>query len=177
MAPIVKGRKGHYRELFESLAKKGIYLCAHRRRDPRNIVRHASRPLQDTHHRPGGRPPRGQRRVARPADDLPEGVDAAGQGHDGRLTTTAPSSSASIAPPDVPLDGRGLRGPRAAYLFVQLAAGRLSPLQRSGRGGGVRRGEDHSRHEAFAARRGRRATGQVPQQHAFRHPRNAGPPL
>ena len=43
------------------------------------------------------------------------------------------------APSDVPLDGRGFRGPRAAYLFVQLAAGRLSPLQRAGRGGGVRR--------------------------------------
>ena len=28
MAPIVKGRKGHYRELFESLAKKG-YIYAH----------------------------------------------------------------------------------------------------------------------------------------------------
>ena len=27
MAPIVKGRKGHYRELFESLAKKG-YIYA-----------------------------------------------------------------------------------------------------------------------------------------------------
>ena len=45
--------------------QEGIYLCPHRRRDPRDFGRYAPRPLQDTHHRPGGRPP--GRRPRRPA--------------------------------------------------------------------------------------------------------------
>ena len=77
----------------------------------------------------------------------------------------------------MPLDGHRVRRPRAAYLFVQLAPGRLPALQRAGRGSRLRRREDHSRHGAFAARGRRRTAGQIPQQHAFRHSRNAGAAL
>ncbi len=49
MAPIVKGRKGHYRELFESLAKRG-YIYARIDGEIREIAGHEARPLQDTQH-------------------------------------------------------------------------------------------------------------------------------
>ena len=77
----------------------------------------------------------------------------------------------------MPLDGHRVRRPRAAYLLVQLAPGRLPALQRAGRGSRLRRREDHSRHGAFAARGRRRTAGQISQQHAFRHSRNAGAAL
>lgn len=45
LAPVVAGRKGHYRELFEALPKR-VHLCPCGRRDTGNHARHASRPLQ-----------------------------------------------------------------------------------------------------------------------------------
>ena len=61
-----------------------------------------------------------------------------------------------FAAPDVPHHGRRVRRPCAAHLFVQLAQRGLPPMQRAGRGGGLRPREDHPRSEAFAARRRRR---------------------
>ena len=46
LAPVVAGRKGHYRELFEAFAQKRVHLCPCGRRDTGNHARHASRPLQ-----------------------------------------------------------------------------------------------------------------------------------
>ena len=175
--PRGEGPQGPLPRTVRIAGQEGLHLRPHRRRDPRNILRDASRPLQDTHHRPGGGPSDSERRIPRAADDLAEGVDAAGQGNDGRLRLRHRTAALLFVPPDVPLDGHGFRGPCAPHLFVQLPEGRLPSLQRTGRGGGVRHREDHPRHPAFAARRGRRAAGQVPQQHALRHPRDAGPPL
>ena len=117
MAPIVKGRKGHYRELFESLAKKGyIYaridgeireISAGMRLDRYKI--HTIDLVVD------------RLVVAEDARDRVmtslRGVYAAGQGHDGRLRLRHRAAALLFAPSDVPLDGRGFRGPRAAYFF------------------------------------------------------------
>ena len=177
MAPIVKGRKGHYRELFESLAKKG-YIYARIDGEIREISAGMRLDRYKIH------------TIDLVVDRLVVAEDA----RDRVMTSLRESmrqGKGTMAVYDYgteqqrfysrhlmcPSTGVAFEDPAPHTFFVQLAAGRLSPLQRSGRGGGVRRREDHSRHEAFAARRGRRTTGQVPQQHAFRHPRNAGPPL
>ena len=56
VAPITKATQKQLARTVRVAGQEGVHLCAHRRRDPRNIVGHAPRPLQDTHHRPGGRP-------------------------------------------------------------------------------------------------------------------------
>ena len=40
LAPLVKNRKGHYKELFEQLRKKGFSDCTRRRRAPRSDAQH-----------------------------------------------------------------------------------------------------------------------------------------
>ncbi len=59
-----------------------------------------------------------------------------------------------FAPPDVPLDRRGVRGSGPAHLLVQLAERGLSPLQRTGRGGGVRPRQDRPRSRTLSLREG-----------------------
>ena len=38
LAPVVKGRKGHYRELFEQIRRKGISVCPYRWRDTGTVA-------------------------------------------------------------------------------------------------------------------------------------------
>lgn len=87
-APIVKGRKGHYRELFESLIKKG-YLYARIDGEIRGVhPRYEARPVQDPYDRPGDRPHGRRGFPARAAAHLAARSDAAGQRNDGPSMTT-----------------------------------------------------------------------------------------
>ena len=144
-APIVRGRKGHYRELFESLAKKG-YIYARIDGEIRgNRVGHAARPLQNPHDRSGGRPPAGGRGVARAADDLAQGGDAAGQGarwplHDYGSGQQRYYSRHLMCPST----GVAFEDPARTPSRSTRRRG-LSPLQRTGRGGGVRPRQDRPR--------------------------------
>ena len=45
LAPLVRNRKGHYKELFEQLRRKGYLSVRGRWRDTRNITRHETRPV------------------------------------------------------------------------------------------------------------------------------------
>ncbi len=173
--PRGEGAQGPLPRAVRVAGPEGLPLRPHRRRDPRDLVGHAPRPLQGAHDRPGGRPPAGGAGGLGPHHDLAARGDAPGQGHDGCLRLRHRPAALLLAPPDVPLDRGGLRGSGAPHLLVQLAQGGLSPLQRLGRGGGLRPCEDHPRPLALAAPGGRGAPGQVPQQPALRHARDAGP--
>ena len=175
--PRGQGPQGPLPRTVRIAGQKGLSLCAHRRRDPRNIRRHASRPLQGPHDRAGGRPAAGDARCGRSGDDLAARGAPPGKGDDGRLRLRLVGHALLFAALDVSVDGRGVRGSGAPHLLVQFAPGGLPPLQRTGRGDGLRPEEDRSRHEPLAARGGRRTAGQIPQQHALRHARDAGAAL
>ena len=36
LAPVVRNRKGHYKELFETIRRKGLFICVRGRRDSRD---------------------------------------------------------------------------------------------------------------------------------------------
>ena len=47
LAPLVRQRKGHYRELFREPATQGLSLCPRGRRDQGDRPRHEDRPIQE----------------------------------------------------------------------------------------------------------------------------------
>ena len=130
MAPVVKGRKGHYRELFESLAKKG-YIYARIDGEIREITSGMRLDRYKIH------------TIDLVVDRLIVNDDARerlmtslkesmrqGKGTMAVYDYGTEQQRFDLSPPDVPLDGHGFRGPCAPHLFVQLPEGRLPPLQR-----------------------------------------------
>ena len=59
LAPLVQQRKGHYKELFESVRKKRFHQCAGGRRVALTGNRDACGPLQESRHRIGDRQTQG----------------------------------------------------------------------------------------------------------------------
>ena len=55
LAPLVRNRKGHYRELFEEHAAQGLPLYKDRRGNSGTDPGHEDRPLQEPQYRGGGR--------------------------------------------------------------------------------------------------------------------------
>ena len=60
LAPVVKSRKGHYRELFVQIAKQGFTKVRVDGNDTRHCPRHALGPLQNPRHRNCHRPTAGE---------------------------------------------------------------------------------------------------------------------
>lgn len=177
MAPIVKGRKGHYRELFESLAKKG-YIYARIDGEIREISAGMRLDRYKIH------------TIDLVVDRLVVAEDA----RDRVMTSLRESmrqGKGTMAVYDYGTEqqrfySRHLMCPSTGVAFEDPAPHTFSFNSPQGacphcNGLGEEAVFDVGKiipdHEAFAARRGRRTAGQVPQQHAFRHPRNAGPPL
>ena len=152
MAPVVKGRKGHYRELFETLARKG-YIYARIDGEIREISAgmRLDRYKIHTIDLVVDRLVVGGESAERLMTSLREAMRQ-GKGTMAVYDYGTERRAFLFAPPDVSFDGHRFRGPRAAHLLVQLSEGRLSPLQRPGRGGGLRPGEDRSRSGAVAAK-------------------------
>ena len=152
LAPVVRGRKGHYRDLFEQIARQGFERVRDRRRDARDRARDAARPLQDARRR-GRRGParrarghplahrrrrrdraRHGRRDAHRARRRPSAHGETARGHAGRRD----GRPAVLAPPDVARGRRELRGPLAQHVLVQQPLRRVPGLQRARRAQGDR---------------------------------------
>jgi len=143
MAPIVKGRKGHYRELFESLAKRG-YIYA--RID--GVITEITAGMKLDRYKVHNIELVVDRMVVNSASE--ERIMAS-------LKEAMRQGKGTMALYDYDADGMryysrhlmcpstGLRRPCPVHLLVQLAAGRLPAMQRSGRGGRIRYRQNHPR--------------------------------
>ena len=157
MAPIVKGRKGHYRELFESLAKRG-YIYA--RID--GVITEITAGMKLDRYKVHNIELVVDRMVVNAASE--ERIMAS-------LKEAMRQGKGTMALYDYDADGmryysrrHRLRRPGPVHLLVQLAAGRLPAMQRSGRGGRIRYRQDHPRPQAVASRGRHRALGQIQEQ-------------
>ncbi len=162
MAPIVKGRKGHYRELFESLAKKG-YIYA---RIDGEIREDFGPVCASTVTRYNTIPPGGdRRRPGRPAtgdDLLRSGPMRQGKGTMASYDYGTEQQRFYSRHLMCPSTGIAFEDPAPHTFSCSIRPRGLPPLQRTGRGGRLRRREDDSRHGAFAARGRRRTARQIP---------------
>lgn len=145
LAPLIRGRKGHYRELFESFIKKG-YLYARVDGEIREV--HAGMKLDryKIHHI--------ELIVDRLVvkEDVRERLlkslqETMRQGKGTMMVYDYDSNNVRFysRPPDVSDQRYRIQRTGAALLFVQLPAGGLPALQRTGRGSGLRSGKDHPR--------------------------------
>ncbi len=152
LAPIVKGRKGHYRELFESLVKKG-YL--HARIDGQMCEFSTGMKLD--------------RYKIHTIDLVVDRLRVSEESHDRLMTSLKESmrqGKGTMALYDYdtetmryysrhlmcPTTGVAFEDP-APHTFSFNSPRGLPPMQRAGRRGGLRPQQDHSRSEEVAARR------------------------
>ena len=144
LAPLVKGRKGHYRDLFEQVAKKGFLRVrvdgeVQEIKYKMQVDRYKVHDIELVVDR---------LRADRSASRLREAVKTAFRQGKGILMVLDLQPYAD-GPRQRPL----LPRTRAQHLLVQLALWRLSPLQRLGRGGATRPSKAYPRPEEDPPRR------------------------
>ena len=153
LTPLVRGRKGHYRELFEGLAKKG-YLYARVDGEIREIFAGLRLDRYKIHYvelvvdRLVVKPDVRSRLLKSFA-----GGDAAREGHDDGVRLRRRQRPVLQPAPDVPHQRNRVQRAGSALFFVQFASRGLPALQRAGRRGRVRYGADRSRRRQIDPRR------------------------
>ena len=128
LAPVVRGRKGEYADLFRTLHHPGLQPGPGRRRDPLAVRAAAAEEAGEAHDRGGRRPAGGEGERQAPAHRLGRDRAAARRGPRGpRLRRPArgrPRARAHVLrAPGLPVRRPVLRGARAAVVLVQLPYG------------------------------------------------------
>ena len=150
LAPLVKGRKGEYHQVFDDVRKAGLRPRPRQRRGPRRRRRDQARSVQAAHHRGGGRPPGRAREGAEYDEDggsrtdtgrIADSVEQALKlgsgtvvvtvlGRDGQATKTWSSRSSSPASTTTSRSARSSRG--RSRSTARTAPARSAPASATG---------------------------------------------
>ena len=132
LAPLIRGRKGHYRELFDQVRKQGYTKVRGGRRGAGPQGRHAGEPVQGARHRTGHRPDQDETGPPRPPRPK-----HANRPENGRRATVRPGrrrrrSEALLQEPHGRRKRHLLRGTEPEYIQLQQPLRLLPHLPRPG---------------------------------------------